>query len=126
MVTEAARRRHKKIDEADMVDIAVFKTSVTPIVTVASDIKCSRHPSKLTPQELNLGERNTPVSIWDVRIPKGSDLLTDSAYKNILSTLRIYVTDSESGLVTTNHVVAYMGPQSEESSALFVCKDVGR
>jgi hypothetical protein len=124
MVTEAAKRRHRLIDEGDMVDTAVFRTSTGAVA--ASDVKCSRHPSKFTPQELNLGAQTVATSIWDVRIPKGSDLLTDSVYKNILSTLRIYVTDADSGLETINHVKKYMGPESGETSALFVCLDTGK
>lgn len=83
-------------------------------------LACRAKPSDLRPEEIGLGNRTTPVNLWDVYVPYGSEVLNTNP--TVLSSYRIKVDLADGRVINPLHIVRYMGPKTEELLAHIVCE----
>lgn len=99
-----------------------FSTQANVPVEGAISLPCKLTVSSMTPAEIGLGNRTTPVSLMDLLISVSSSILSTSP--NQLSSYRVLFTGPD-GAQSKLHVIKYMGPVSNETAARIVCEQVG-
>lgn len=103
---------NRRLAESNMPDLCDVKTRQG--ATIFSAEPCSARPHDKTPQELELVGRTTATTLWKVSMGHG---------KTILPTYRLHYTFA-SGETALFHVIAALGPESNELARVLVCERV--